>query len=345
MSIYARLPGGKIEYVINRYGGWFMEEKELWHVRKVTAEEYESLVPNKGAFFNEPRFTELNKNKADEVYYLILMRAESARFGVIVGKIGTEARCPFSAPYSYPVAIIGESKQEMIDAGLIAMEEYLISEGIRSIRYIFPPLFYDEHLLSGWMSAFYRNGYRVINLDISYALNLDRLNVSEEQYGNMITAKGRKSLRKARRSGLDIVKCETEEEYREAYRIIEIGHEFKGFPVKLSFEQLADTLKLVEHDAFIVRKDGVGIVAEFLYRINKKVVQGIYTGTHPDYTECNGMNLLTWNTIQYYGKLGYKILDKATATENSEPNYGLCNFKESVGCERSLKYTFMKKLG
>ena len=57
-----------------------MEEKELWHVRKVTAEEYESLVPNKGAFFNEPRFTELNKNKADEVYYLILMRAESARF-------------------------------------------------------------------------------------------------------------------------------------------------------------------------------------------------------------------------------------------------------------------------
>lgn len=172
-----------------------MEEKELWHVRKVTAEEYESLVPNKGAFFNEPRFTELNKNKADEVYYLILMRAESARFGVIVGKIGTEARCPFSAPYSYPVAIIGESKQETIDAGLIAMEEYLISEGIRSIRYIFPPLFYDEHLLSGWVSAFYRNGYRVINLDISYALNLDRLNVSEEQYGNMITAKGRKSLR------------------------------------------------------------------------------------------------------------------------------------------------------
>ena len=87
-----------------------------------------------------------------------------------------------------------------------------------------------------------------------------------------------------------------------------------------------------------------GIVAEYLYRINDRIVLGIYTGKHPDYMNCNGMNLLTWHTIQYYGGLGYKILDKAIATEISEPNYGLCNFKESVGCKRSLKYTFVKEL-
>lgn len=317
----------------------------MWHVRRVSSVEYEALVPDKGSFFNEPRFTELNKAKVDDIYYLILMRAKSARFGIIVGKLGDEARCPFSAPYSYPVAIIEESKQETIDAALVVMEKYLVAEGIQSIRYIFPPLFYDEHLLSGWVSAFYRNGYEVVNLDVSYALDLDRLNVNEEQYSEMITAKGRKGLKRAKRSGLQILKCETEEDFREAYHVIEIGHEFKGFPVKLSYEQLSDTLKLVEQDAFIVKKDGVAIVAEYLYRINDRIVQGIYTGTHPDYMDCNGMNLLTWHTIQYYGDKGYKILDKATATENSEPNYGLCNFKESVGCKRSLKYTFSKNLG
>ena len=56
------------------------------------------------------------------------------------------------------------------------------------------------------------------------------------------------------------------------------------------------------------------------------------------------MNLLTWYTIKYYGDKGYKILDKAIATESSLPNLGLCNFKESVGCERSLKYTFRKEI-
>jgi len=321
-----------------------MEEKSLWYIKRVEPDEYKTLVPNRAVFFNEPDFTELNKDKVDEVYYLILMRENSARFGLIAGRVGTEMRTPFSAPYSYPVTIIAESKQEAIDAALEVFEEYCVEQGIESIRFIFPPLFYDAHLLSGWVSAFYRKKYVLLNLDINYALNLEKLNVDEETYGNLITQKGRKGLRRAERSGLEICKCESEEDYKAAYEIIQIGHESKGFPVKMSFEQLMSTLKLVEHDAFIVKKDGVGIVGEVLYRINDEIVQGIYTGTHPDYMNCNGMNLLTWHTIKYYGDLGYKVLDKAIATEESIPNYGLCNCKESVGCERSLKYTFRKEI-
>ena len=321
-----------------------MEERQLWHVRRVTANEYKELVPDRRVFFNEPDFTELNRNKVDEVYYLVIMREASARFGLIAGRIGSEMRAPFSAPYSYPVAIINESKQETIDVALEVYEDYCAEQGIKAIRFIFPPLFYDEDLLSGWVSAFYRRQYRVDNLDLSYSLDLKRLNVDEESYGSIIPQKGRKGLRRARRFDLEIVHCETEADYREAYEIVKIGHDAKGFPVHLSFEQLSDTLKLVGHDAFIVRKDGVGIVAEFLYEINDRIVQGIYTGTHPDYMDCNGMNLLTYHTIRYYGDKGFEILDKATATEDSIPNYGLCNFKETVGCTRSLKYTFRKEI-
>lgn len=321
-----------------------MNEKELWHVDRISAEEYERLVPDKRVFFNEPRFTELNKDKVDEIYYLLFCREESARFGLIAGRVGNQFRTPFSAPYSYPVSIINESKQETIDAALNILEEYAIQENIKSVRFVFPPLFYDEHLLSGWISAFYRNNYIVENLDLNYSLDLSKLNVDAEIYGGMITQKGRKGLRRAERCGLEIVKCETETDYREAYEIIRIGHEYKGFPVKLSYEQLMSTMKLVDHDAFIVKKDGEAIVGEVLYRINDRIVQGIYTGTHPDYMNCNGMNLLTYYTIRYYGEKGYKFLDKAISTEESMPNYGLCNFKESVGCERSLKYTFRKEM-
>ncbi len=321
-----------------------MEEKNLWHVERVTAEEYRELVPDRRVFFNEPAFTELNKERADEVYYLIMMRENSARFGLIGGRVDKAMKTPFSAPYSYPVSILNESKQETIDAALGCYEDYCRDQEIQEIRFIFPPLFYDEHLLSGWVNAFYRSGYAVANLDLNYSLNLEKLNVGEEAYGQLITQKGRKALRRAERNGLEIVRCESEEDYREAYHIIQIGHDAKGFPVKMSYEQLSATLKLIDHDAFIVRKDGVGIVAEYLYRVNERIVQGIYTGTHPDYMDCNGMNLLTYYTICYYGDQGYKILDKAIATEDSEPNYGLCNFKESVGCERSLKYSFKKEL-
>ena len=319
-------------------------KKKQWHAVRVSADEYEKLVPDKRVFFNEPKFSELNKWKVDDVIYLILMREDSARFGLILGRKGDSARCPFSAPYSYPVAIKSDCKQEAIDAAVEVLEDYCIGEGIKTLSFIFPPLFYDEHLLSGWISAFYRHRYEVSNLDLSYALDLQVLNVDEERYGQMITQKGRKGLRKALKSGLSVKKCETEEDFREAYETICIGHEAKGFPVKLSYEQLSDTLKLVDHDAFLVKCGDKTIVAEYLYRINDSIVQGIYTGTHPDFTESNGMNLLTYYTIRYYGDRGFKILDKATATEDSEPNYGLANFKESVGCKRSLKYSFFKTL-
>lgn len=321
-----------------------MNEKNLWYVKRVSAEEYKEIVPDRRVFFNEPDFTELNRDKVDDIYYLIIMRENSARFGLIAGRASDEMRTPFSAPYSYPVSIITESKQETIDAALEVFEDYCIEEDIKSIRFVFPPLFYDEHQLSGWISALYRKGYDFDNIDLNYSLDLKKLNVDEEIYGQLITQKGRKGLRKAIRCGLDIIKCESEEEYREAYRIVQIGHDAKGFPTHLSFDQLMSTLELVGHDAFIVRKGDVGIVSEFLYRINDRVVQGIYTGTHPDYMDCNGMNLLTYYTIRYYAEQNFEILDKATAGKDSVPNFGLCNFKESVGCDRSLKYTFIKEL-
>lgn len=320
------------------------EESELWHVERVSAQEYENSTPDRKIFFNEPCFCELNKYKVDEIYYLLIMREESVRFALILGRDGKTAKCPFSAPYSYPVAVKSDSKQESIDVAVACLEKYCIDIGIDTLIFVFPPLFYDEHLLSGWVSAFYRNDYIVKNLDLSYALNLEKLNVSEEQYGQMITQKGRKALRRARRNNLTISKCENEDDFREAYEVIKLGHEAKGFPVKLTFEQLMETVKLVEHDAFIVRSGHTAVVAEYLYHINKDIVQGIYTGTHPNFTDSNGMNLLTYYTIGYYGRLGFKILDKATATEESIPNYGLANFKESVGCERSLKYSFYKVL-
>ncbi len=39
-----------------------MAEKDLWHIERVSAAEYERIVPDKRVFFNEPRFTELNKD-------------------------------------------------------------------------------------------------------------------------------------------------------------------------------------------------------------------------------------------------------------------------------------------
>lgn len=319
-----------------------MNELGKWHVMRVTPQEYEKIVLDRKVFFNEPRFCELNSTKVDSVHYLIVMKNDSARFGIILGQLLGVMKCPFSAPYSYPVEIRKFSKIEDVDCALEVLEEYCKEQKVHVLKFTFPPLFYDEHLLSAWVSSFYRRNYQIDNLDINYALNLKML-CKQDNYIHFIPEKGRKSLKKSQKIGLTIQQCKTDIELREAYQIIKENHEVKNRPVRLTFEQLMDTLNLVGHDVFIVKHENKSIAAEFLYHINERIVQGIYCGVIPNFTNYNGMNFLTDYTIYYYYKKGYEILDKAIATEDTIPNYGLCNFKESVGCMRNLKFSFSKE--
>ena len=52
------------------------------------------------------------------------------------------------------------------------------------------------------------------------------------------------------------------------------------------------------------------------------------------------INFLAYQLIQYYTKKGIKILDIGISTEDGIPNYGLCDFKESIGCFLSSKIIF-----
>lgn len=319
-----------------------MTERELWYIRRISAEEYEKTVPDRRVFFNEPRFTELNKNKADEVYYLIFMREKSARFGLIAGRVGDEMRTPFSAPYSYPIAILNESKQEAIDAALEIFEEYCVGIGVKSIRFIFPPLFYDEHFLSGWVSAFYRADYMAKNIDINYSLDIQAFD--KENYEELLSAKARKHLRKAIKSGIEIIRCETLNDMQAAYDVVKQNHTAKNRPTHLSFEQLMDTVSLVNHEFFLAKIDGKPVAAMIYYQITEKIVQCIYSGYLLEYSNSGVMNYLTWYAMKFLSEKGFQKIDRATATEDSIPNYGLCDFKESMGFRRSLKYTFRKEL-
>ena len=56
------------------------------------------------------------------------------------------------------------------------------------------------------------------------------------------------------------------------------------------------------------------------------------------------MNFLSFNVFQYYKNQGIAIIDIGPSTENSIPNHGLCEFKESIGCDISIKTEFFKNL-
>lgn len=319
-----------------------MSEKDLWNVERVTADAYRLLVPDRKNFFNEPSFTQLNMDKVDSLHYLVIKKRESPRFAVIIGQVDKTGKCPFSAPYSYPVSIREDAVVRDYDLALSAIETYCLDNGMESIKFVFPPLIYDESCLSTWISCLYRAGYTALHMDINYTLDLNRLN--QKDYEMLVSSKGRKHLRKAVKLGIAIIHCDTEELEKEAYKIIVDNHSAKGRPTHLSFEQLQDTFALVHHDTFLARLNGEGIASMIYYQITKEIVQCIYSGYRLEYSNSGVMNYLSWYAIRHYGDRGFRYIDRATATEDSVPNYGLCDFKDSIGGKRSLKYTFIKEL-
>ena len=95
-------------------------------------------------------------------------------------------------------------------------------------------------------------------------------------------------------------------------------------------------------DIFIVKKDNVSIAAAFIYYINNEVCSVIYWGDIEGYSQVKPINYLSYQLIQFYGEKGIKYLDIGISTEDGVPNYGLCDFKDSIGCFPSSKYIFTK---
>jgi acetyltransferase-like isoleucine patch superfamily enzyme/RimJ/RimL family protein N-acetyltransferase len=56
------------------------------------------------------------------------------------------------------------------------------------------------------------------------------------------------------------------------------------------------------------------------------------------------MNFLAYKIFEYYSDLNYKFIDLGPSSENSVPNIGLCDFKESIGCDVTLKKKFLYNL-
>ena len=53
------------------------------------------------------------------------------------------------------------------------------------------------------------------------------------------------------------------------------------------------------------------------------------------------MNYLSYKIFEFYNSKGIEILDIGISTECGIPNYGLCEFKENIGCDASSRFTLI----
>ena len=304
---------------------------------EVTKNEFERIIYEPFHIYGTSHFNDLNKFKCESVYYL-LFKEDKYRMGIIGGIVNGIFFSPFSAPFGGFSFLNSKIGIDHIDKAIDLLITWGKTKKLKAINLTLPPSIYDESFIAKQTNSLYRKNFSILRIDLNYIFNSDNFN---DNYITSLSVNARNKLKNAFKNNLIFQICQSISEKRMAYEIIKQNRKSRGYPLKMSWEQISDTTKIIKADYFLVCNfDNTPIASAIVFYACNFIVQVIYWGDVPEYSHYRTMNFLSYKIFEYYKYKGYKIIDLGTSTENSIPNLGLCDFKESIGCDISLKLSF-----
>lgn len=310
-------------------------------VIEVNIHEYTRFIRDSFHKYGCAEFNSLYSDKCESVHYL-LFKSNKYYLGMICGLKGNILYSPFSAPFGGFSFLNNNIRINHIDEALDILIDWIKKRGYSAIIITPPPSIYYESFISKVTNGFFRKNFIIDNVDLNYSFNLSKFN---DTYINSIWNNARKNLKKSFSAQLSFSQCTNYKEKMLAYKIIKHNRKIRGFPIKMSSEQVMNTSRIIDIDFFLLKTyKGIPIAASIVFHITNDIVQVVFWGDLPEYNQFRTMNYLSYKVFEFYSKLGKRIVDIGPSTENSIPNPGLCAFKESIGCDISTKMTFRYRL-
>jgi len=307
---------------------------------EISSKEYDLQFGNDQIFYNTAAFNALNKSKCEEIFHL-MFKDKKNRLGIV---LGLKKKClisPFSAPFGGFSVIDEKLSVQHIEDAVDALKEYCVLKGVQGLSITLPPLFYKESFLTKVHHVLLQKGFNMESLDLNYLFHLE--NFSEKYYTEIIARNARKNLTIALTKEMSFREGSSDEDLMTAYQIIKMNRLSKGFSLSMTAKEVQQTSEIVKVDSFIVSYEGVDIASAIVYHVTNKIVQVIYWGDLPEYASNKTMNFLPYKIFEHYHQQGYGVIDVGTAMLDNKPNYGLCDFKESIGCSIQPKCAFTMK--
>lgn len=308
---------------------------------EATAEEFKTIIPVPYHVFGSGDFALLNENKAEKVYYL-LFKDRKYRLGLIGGVRQKALFSPFSAPFGGFVYLNKDIKISQIDMAVEALVGWSKNHELESIHLTLPPPLYQESFIAKHANALFRQGFTIEAIELNYYFRTEKIT---GDYAGNIWRNAKKNISIALDNKLGFHLCQNREEKQRAYEIIKINRNAKGVPLRMTWEQVEETASLIPAEFFLgTDEGGVTIASAIVFPVAENIVRIIFWGDVIAFSYLKTMNFLSYKVFEHYQRQGIKIIDLGRSTDNSTPNHGLCEFKESIGCNISQKLSFLKKL-
>lgn len=303
-------------------------------ITNLTPDEFSSTFPA-AHIFNSVAFAELNGDKVERIHYLSFNDPKPC-FGIVLGESNSVLRSPFSAPFGgfLENGTHGLERMEKV----VDMLACYAKEHSMKLLITLPPLVYNETTVSKWVSVLMRK-MKLRHIDLNYHFDISRMSY----YRNVINRSARNHLNQAMRLNFCLHKLNSVDrnDVARVYNVISCNHKERGFPLRMTLDQVWQTVsKVISADFFVLEHEGCDVAAAQVFHVANGIAQVVYWGDIRQYAKLRPMNYLAFSLFSYYFDKGLRILDIGPSTENGTPNYGLCEFKENIGCSVTLKYSF-----
>jgi len=307
-------------------------------LKVIDAVTYCDLFPDSGLVYNSAEFNQINRSKCDNLIFL-LFHDSKRKIGIIAGVIKSELISPFSAPFSCFSVNDTKMKFEYISEALLLLDGLADELQLSNVKFVLPPFFYNENLISKIAICLAQNNYSSDLLVNHHLLSSDHISYVEGRVDKNL----RYSIKTAMRFELVFRIASNADEYKLAYNVIELNKRSKERPQSMTFDQILEMTRLINIDFMLVLKEGNPIASAIVYNHTPEIVQIIFWGALPDTSRYYPMNFLVSNILKYYYEKGVRIIDLGTSMLGSRLNTGLINFKESIGARPSVKFSFSKR--
>lgn len=303
-------------------------------IKNLTPDEFASTF-QAAHVFNTVAFAQLNSDKVERVHYLSFDDPKTC-FGIVLGESNGVLRSPFSAPFGGFLEK-GTHGLERMEKAVDALADYAKERSLR-LQITLQPMVYDETRLSMWVNVMMRK-MQLHHTDLNYHFDISRM----PNYSSVINRSARKLLNQALRQNFCLRKLDSgnRDDVARAYNVISSNRKERGFPLRMTFEQVWQTVsRVVTAGFFVLEHEGCDVAAAQIFHVADGIAQVVYWGDIRQYAKLRPMNYLAYSLFGYYADNGLRILDIGPSTEDGIPNYGLCEFKESIGCSVTMKYSF-----
>jgi hypothetical protein len=227
---------------------------------------------------------------------------------------------------------------QAVEAFVAGVLDFLAENGARIIELRSSPSIYYSATAALLHNVLLRNRFRVQVVDLDYVLTVDETPLIEK-----VSASRRQRIVKCRREGFEARRLDPSMA-RSVYATIAENRHARSYPLTMTYDAVIQMMQIFPDHLIlfgVFLKDEL-IAASICVKVNAAVLYVFYWGDLPGYEPFSPIALLAETIYDYAHATGFQLLDLGTATDSGTPNYGLIDFKHSLGCVESQKLSFIR---